>query len=128
MAEAGEGVRGWPARVRAELAALLDSLAANPDLVRFTLIAPPAAGGEIAAAQRDFLERLLALLVEGRPKSARRPTEAAELGLVGGLAGLLVDKVEAGEGERLPDLLPDLLELVLTPYLGRERAIAEARG
>jgi hypothetical protein len=34
--------------------------------------------------------------------------------------------VNAGEGERLVDLLPDLLELVLTPYIGRERAVEEA--
>jgi AcrR family transcriptional regulator len=127
MAEAGAGERGWAARVRAELAVLLEVLAANPDLVRFTLVAPPAAGGEITAAYREFLERLLALLGEGRPKSARRPSEAAEHGVVGGLAALLVDKVKAGEGTSLPELLPDLVALVLTPYLGRERALAEAR-
>lgn len=127
MAEAGEGERKWPAQVGAELAVALDVFAANPDLVRFTLIAPPAAGGEIAAAYRGFLERLLELLGEGRPKNVRRPSEAAEHGLIGGLAALLVDKVKAGEGPELPALLPDLLELVLTPYLGRERAIAAAR-
>lgn len=127
MAEAGEGRRGWPATVRAELAALLALFAANPDLLRFTLIAPPAAGGELATAYRGFLERLLAALAEGRPKNARRPSDAAEHGLIGGLAALLVDKVKAGEGKQLPELLPDLTELVLTPYLGRERAIAAAR-
>jgi AcrR family transcriptional regulator len=127
MAETGEAQRGWPARVRAELAVLLEAFAANPDLVRFALIAPPAAGGEIAAAYRGFLGRLLELLGEGRPKSVRRPSVAAEHGLIGGLAALVVDKVKAGEGERLTELAPDLLELVLTPYLGRQRAIAEAR-
>jgi AcrR family transcriptional regulator len=128
MAEAaGEADRSWPARVRAELAALLDAFAANPDLVRFVLIAPPAAGGEVAAASREFLERLLALLGEGRPKDARRPSEGAEHGLIGGLAGLIVEQVKAGQGEQLPNLLPDLVELVLTPYLGRERAVEEGR-
>lgn len=126
-AEAGAAQRGWPSRVRAELALLLDAFATNPDLVRFCLIAPPAAGGEIVAAHRGFLERLLAVLSEGRPKNVRRPSEAAEHGLIGGLAALLVDKVKAGKGKQLPELLPDLLELVLTPYLGRERAVKEAR-
>jgi AcrR family transcriptional regulator len=128
MAEAAEPERRWSAGVRAELAVLLEVFAANPDLVRFALIAPPGAGGEIAAAYRGFLERLLGLLGEGRPKNVRRPSEAAEHGLVGGLAGLLVDRVRAGEGEAISELLPDLVELVLTPYLGRERALAEARG
>lgn len=127
LGEAGEGQRGWPARVRAELDALLEIFAANPDLVRFTLIAPPAAGGEIAAAQRVLLERLLTTLGEGRPKGARKPSTGAEHGLIGGLAALIVDKVKAEQGERLPELLADLVELVLTPYLGRDRALAEAR-
>jgi AcrR family transcriptional regulator len=128
MAEAGEAERKWPAKVHAELAVALDVFAANPDLVRFTLIAPPAAGGEIITAYRDFLERLLEVLAVGRPKNTRRPSEGAEHGLIGGLAALVAERVKAGEGERLPELLPDLVELVLTPYLGRERAVQEARG
>jgi AcrR family transcriptional regulator len=126
MAEAGEGERGWAAQVHARLGALLEVFAANPDLVRFTLAVPPAAGGAVAARYREVLDRLLATLAEGRPKSVRRPTEAAEHGIAGGLAALLVDRVEAGEGERLPELLPDLVELALTPYIGRDRAVAEA--
>lgn len=126
-AEAGAGRRGWPAAVRAELGALLEAFAANPDLARFALIAPPAAGSQLADVYAGFLERLLAGLVEDRPKSARRPSAGTEHGVVGGLAALIVEEVEAGRGEQLPQLLPDLLELVLTPYLGRERAIKEAR-
>lgn len=130
IAAAGAEVGEWPERVRAELATLLEALAANPDLISYLLLAPPAAGGEIAGLYRSFLERLLALLAEGRPAppAIREPSEAAEYGLAGGLAALLVDKLKAGEGERIAELLPDLLELVLTPYLGRERAVEVARG
>jgi AcrR family transcriptional regulator len=129
MATAGAEERGgWPARVRAELRALLEVYAANPDLVRFTLLAPPAAGGEVAAAYREFLERILALIREGRPKRARRPAPAAEYGLVGGLAGLLVAAVEDGEEIGLERLLPEVSELVLTPYLGRAAAAKAAAG
>jgi len=126
MAEASEGERGWNAKVRARLEALVGVLAANPDLVRFALAAPPAAGGEVAARYRDLLDRLLVAFREGRPKNLRRPSEAAEHGIVGALAALLVEKVASGEGERLPDLLPDLVELVLTPYIGREPALKVA--
>jgi AcrR family transcriptional regulator len=123
MAEAGAAEKGgWATRVRAKLAALLDCFAANPDLARFCLAAPPAAGGEVAAAYRDFLERLLASLREGRPKRARRPPPAAEYGLVGGMAALIVAAVESGGAEGLAPLLPEVTELVLTPYLGREEA------
>jgi AcrR family transcriptional regulator len=128
MREAGGSERGWPRRVAAELGALLDTYASNPDLASFTLTAPPAAGGEIAEAYRGFLERLLALVAEGMPKGARTPSATARYALAGGLAALIVAKVNAGEGEELDALAPDLIELVLTPYIGRERAIKEARG
>jgi AcrR family transcriptional regulator len=128
MAEAGEGRRGWPARVRAEIDTLLGALAANPDLVRFSLVAPPAAGGEVAAAYREFLQRLLAVLVEGRPTRVKKPAPAAEYGLVGGLAGLLVAAAERGGAKALEALGPDAVELVLTPYLGREAAAKAAVG
>ncbi len=127
MREAGGSERGWPRRVAAQLAALLDAYAANPDLASFTLVVPPGAGGEIAEAYGAFLERLLALVTEGMPKGARTPSETARYALAGGLAGLIVAKVGAGEGEKLGALAPDLVELVLTPYVGRERAIKEAR-
>ena len=52
---------------------------------------------------------------------------ARERALVGGIATLIVHRLEAGEAERLPELLPDLYELVLTPYLGREEARRLAR-
>jgi AcrR family transcriptional regulator len=127
MAEAATAGRGWPERVRAKLGALLGFYALNPDLATFTLIAPPAAGAEPAERYRAFLGELLAALTEGRPKSARVPSEAAELGLMGGLVALIVERVGAGEGRRLAELLPDLAELVLSPYLGQARAVKEAR-
>ena len=119
--------RDWPDRVRAQLAASLEFFAANPDLVRFYLIAPPRAGEEVAARYRLGASRVIAELTRGMPSGARRPTQAIQNALAGGMAGLIVGKVRAGEGERLPELLPDLTELFLTPYLGREAAARAAR-
>jgi AcrR family transcriptional regulator len=127
VTEAGEGERGWAARVRARVAALLHALASNPDLVRFALIAPASAGGEVADPRPRFLGRLAEALSAGPPASARRPAPVVEEGMIGGVAALLTAKVEAGEGEGLAELAPDLVELVLAPYLGRTRAAREAR-
>lgn len=126
-AEARDGERGWPARVRAGLAALLDTFAANPDLVGFVLVAPPAAGGDVAAGHRAFLERLLGTLTEGRPKKTHTPPPAAEYGLIGGLGAQIVAGVDDGGSVSLTRLLPEAVELVLTPYLGREAAARAAR-
>lgn len=129
LEEAAEGQKVFPAKVRAQLMALLETFAANPDLVRFSLIAPATAGGEFLERYRAFLERLVAIVSDGHPKTraGAERTEATAMAAAGGLAALLVSKVRAGEGENLPELLPDLTELLLTPYVGRKRAAAEAQ-
>jgi AcrR family transcriptional regulator len=124
MAEARRSERGWAAGVRAQLAALLAVFDANRDLARLCLLVPPAAGGEVAAAYRRFLERLGEQLAEGRPGSARSPSPAARYGLVGGLAALVVEAAQSEDAEAFGALLPELVELVLTPYLGRGAAAA----
>lgn len=127
MAEAGGGGRlAWPLRVRRRLQALLDSFAANPDLLTFTLRVPPAAGGEVAATYRSFLERLLEVIVAGRPKRTKRPPPAAEYALVGGLVALVAAS-ERGGAETISGLGPEATELVLAPYLGREAAARALR-
>lgn len=129
MSAAGAGEAEWPERVRAQLAVLLETFAANPDLARFTLMAPPNAGGEIAARYRELLDHLFAILTEAKPAPpvVQEPSKAVTDGLVGGIVALIVRKVKAGEGEELPELTPDLLELFLAPYYGREQAVRLAR-
>ncbi|HSK50099.1 MAG TPA: helix-turn-helix domain-containing protein [Solirubrobacterales bacterium] len=117
----------WPDRVAAKLRSTMEVFAANPDLVRFYLVEAPRAGDEIAARYRRGTDLALADLIADRPEDVRRPSEAIEYAVMGGMAALIADRVLAGEGEQLPSLLPDLLELVLTPYLGREDAVAVAR-
>ncbi len=113
----------WPEQVRAQLAAALEFFAANPDLVRFFLIAPPRAGEQISGRYGVAASRVIAELTHGMPSDVREPTAAVQSALGGGIAALIVRKVQAGEGERLGELLPDLVELFLTPYLGREAAL-----
>jgi AcrR family transcriptional regulator len=126
---AAEPFEQWPDRVAAKLRSALEVFAANPDLVRFYMVEPPRAGEEIAAHYRLRTSRALADLTDGRPPPpATHPvSEAVEYAMMGGISALIVRAVEAGEGEALPALLPDLLELLLTPYLGREEAVRISR-
>jgi AcrR family transcriptional regulator len=128
-AEAAAPHEEWADRVAAKLRSALEVFAANPDLVRFFLVEAPRAGEEIAARYRRGTALALADLTAERPPppSVRQPSEAVEYAVMGGMAALIADRVQAGEGERLPSLLPDLLELVLTPYLGREEAVRLAQ-
>jgi AcrR family transcriptional regulator len=119
----------WGEQARAKLGSMLDTFAANPDLARFYLLAPPRAGEALVTRYREALSKALADFTAGMPPSpATRPvSDAAEQALVGGIAALIARRVDAGEGESLPELLPDLVELTLTPYLGREQALRLAR-
>jgi AcrR family transcriptional regulator len=128
-AEAAEPYAEWPERLRARLGAVLDVFAANPDLARFALLVPPRAGEEIAERYRRAMGEVVVELLGDLPDDldAKRPSRAAEEALVGGGASLIVERVEAGEGESLPDLLPDLLEYALTLFLGRAEAVRIAR-
>lgn len=124
-----KGEEEWPTRVKMKLRAALEFLAVNPDLARFLLIAPQRAGEEVASRYRSAMEKAVDYLGEGRASGGeqRTPSDAVSASLVGGMAALVVRKVEEGEGERLPELLADLLELFLTPYIGRADAVRVAR-
>jgi len=115
----------WPARVAAKIAAALEVFSTNPQLARFTLEAPPRAGGEVTAHYRRALDTALAELTDGFPGGTeeRRPSPAVQQSLIGGAVALIVRKLEAGEGERIRDLLPDLVELFLAPFVGRDAAV-----
>jgi AcrR family transcriptional regulator len=119
----------WPSQARVRVATTLEFFASNPDLARFCLIVPSRAGDKIAARFQQAVKEVYDELAAGMPATVadRAPSPAVQQSLIGGMAALVMEKVEAGEGERLTDLLPDLLEIFFTPYLGREEAVKVAR-
>jgi AcrR family transcriptional regulator len=117
----------WPERVRASLAALLDVLARDPAVARFYLIEPLAAGGEISARYRDTMQ-LLAATIRPEQTAADTNVEVRDQALMGGVATLVTRRLKVGGAARLTELLPELVELVLAPHLGREEARRFAQG
>jgi len=120
----------WPASVRDGLAALLEALAAHPDLAAFFLVSPPGVGDEVAARHHEAIRELVDALLAAAP-SRREQKAAAAIrsdALAGGLTRLATTKVGAGRAAELPALLPDLVELFLRPFVGGEEAIRVARG
>ena len=123
MREAGGEQDGWPAQVGDRIRAMLETFAANPDLVRFAVIAPLRAGDEMTARQAAGVERLLEELTKGKQAAGVRPVSAAiEQAQVGGMMAVIAHRVETGRQEQLLDLLPDLVELFLMPFLGGAQA------
>lgn len=127
LSDSAEGTRGFAAAVRGRVAALLDLFSANPDLIGFGLVAPPSAGGEIAERGRRFLEALIEGLCAGHP-APRRAERAVALeveAMQGAIAASLIAAARRGE-EAVSETAPQLVELVLAPFLGRAKASAEA--
>jgi AcrR family transcriptional regulator len=126
MLLAGAAEESWPEQVRAGLAALLDVLSRDLAVARFYLAEPLAAGGEIAARYRDAMQ-LLAETIRPRSELSEMNVEVRDQVLMGGIATLITRRLNSGEVARLNELLPDLVELALAPYLGREEARRVAR-
>ena len=111
----------WPDRVRARLAALLDVLARDSAVARCFLIEPLAAGGDVAARYREAMQ-LLAAALRPEPPPSELNMEVRDQALIGGIATLIVRRLNAGGKSHLHELLPDLVELALAPYVGRQEA------
>jgi AcrR family transcriptional regulator len=127
-AAAGEAER-WPAQTIAALRAALAFLAAEPDLARLCLLESRAAGPAATVRFAEAVAEAAPPLARGRaerPTGARLPA-STEDSTLGSLVSLAQRKVAVGEAERLEDLLPDCVELVLLPYLGPAEAARLAR-
>jgi AcrR family transcriptional regulator len=105
-------------RVEASLSAALGFLAREQDLAALLVVEGPAAGGEIARRQLEWMKRCGALLrlASVGAADARKPQPDAELLIVGGIAAGIAQKILAGETARLSELTPSLVDFTLSCY------------
>jgi AcrR family transcriptional regulator len=117
----------WRAGILASIEALLVFLDAEPALARVCVI-DALAGPQAALEHRArLLQPLIALVDSGRdalPQSKQPPPIAAEA-MVVAVAGLLHARTVAGQTPPFINLLGELTELVVSPFLGPKEA-AEA--
>ena len=126
--EAAASEDDWPHQTIAALRAALEFFAAEPDLARLCLIESVSATPRIAIRFREVVLACVPALAGGRaeladPDSLLPKTEDA---ILGGIVSLATRSILAGEIANLPDLLPDLVDFALAPYLGAERAASLA--
>ena len=114
----------WPPRVRDCIAALLSTLAADPALASIALVEGLRAGRGVYDRYQVAVEGFVVCLREGAPKGpdGGEVPEATDEAVVGGVASLLGRRVLAGEAGQIEQLLPEVLEFALTPYLGTAEA------
>jgi AcrR family transcriptional regulator len=113
-AEAGDE---WVDRLAAGLRTLLTFVSENPAIARMCVIeaisATPAASDRYDRALQRFVE----LLRDNAPSETRLPDTIEET-LTGGVAWILHQQIRRGEAEQALDLMPELLDFILSPYLG----------
>jgi AcrR family transcriptional regulator len=110
----------------AGIEALLDYVAENPSASRMCMVeaisATPSSARLYDAGVREFVE----LFRKSAPPGAELPVTIEE-SLVGGVAWILQLQIRRGEAERAPELLSELSQFVLSPYLGVGKVVDTGR-
>jgi len=121
-----ESTDDWPHAVRAGISAMLEFLAAEPHLARLCMVEALVAGPVVVERYDAAIQSFVPYFQTGRegrpPEVLARLSPTTEEALVGGMVSLISRRIIAGKAEDLEELLPDLVEFTLTPYLGSEEA------
>ena len=114
----------WEEQAIAALRALLDTIAEEPHAARVALVEAQTAGSASLERYQELLDGLTAVLRRARgltPVGAELP-DTFEDATIAGVAWLLHQRLVAGDLADLEKLLPDLVGILVEPYVGEQRA------
>jgi len=114
----------WADQIAAALEIFLEMVVNEPARARLCIVEAQAAGGASLARYQAMLERVAPKLREGRlhnPRSSRLP-DGLEVAIVGGLIWLVHQRLVADQADEIKGLLPEMLQVTLTPYVGEVEA------
>jgi AcrR family transcriptional regulator len=106
----------WQMRIEGGLAAFLGWVAENPAVARMCMIEALSATPETTRRYEDALEAFVELTRRALPGDGRLPDTIAET-LVGGVAWIVYQQIRRGDAAHAEDLLPELNEFMVAPYL-----------
>lgn len=114
----------WPERVWLALEALLDYLAAHPDLARLCLLEAPAAGPAAAVRTSENRAAYGIFLAEGyHQRSQAPPPPLGSEATVAAIEALLRRQLLSDRADRLREALPQCAYVALAPFIGPEAAV-----
>jgi AcrR family transcriptional regulator len=114
---------GFPARVRAGIEALLSYIEANPEVARACVVAGPSVGPAIGERFERVISEFAGLLRAGRVEASEDAlAETIEETVAGGFYWLLYYALLEESSTLFEDLLPQLTEFSLIPFVGAEAA------
>lgn len=120
---------GFADRVIAGFGAFLELLAASPEFAHMCIVDVLAAGPEAIERRGKVMAEFARLIDENSPLTSRRtplPALTAET-IVGGVYEAIFRRISSGDTAHLPELLPDLIESTLLPYVGEQEAAEHGR-
>jgi AcrR family transcriptional regulator len=120
----------WPERVAAAIAAALAFAVDSPQEAQLVVVAcNTASEPKLASRGHDAHEKLADLLRAGRGQvdGAHMPPALTDQAVVGAAMAVVGGRLLGGESATLLELVPDLTQVVLTPYLGEQEAQRVAR-
>jgi AcrR family transcriptional regulator len=128
VVDAAIQAESWTARIQAGLAAFLDYAASEPALARTCIVETLAAGPAAVGRYEHSIQAFVPLFWMGRKIASRELPRLLEETIVGGIFWIIYQRIVSDEAGRVEDLLPELIEFSLTPYLGAEGAKAARTG
>jgi hypothetical protein len=114
----------WPERVGIAVRGALEFAAADPADASVLANGALAQGVDGLERYERLMAYLAGLLEPGRaesPHGADLPP-TTERSLAGGVATIVANRVDRGRAEELPGLIAEVVQFILTPYMGTEEA------
>ena len=120
----------WPRKVRAAVGALFDLARTEPARVRLLTLHALAIDPEMVVQLRECNAHLAALLRRGRQQTPLGPglPELTEEALVGAVSAVIGERLSRGSAEGLEEFESEVVQLLLTPYVGTAEALRAASG
>jgi AcrR family transcriptional regulator len=114
----------WADQISAGIEIFLEMVVKEPSRARLCIVESQAAGGAALARYQAMLEMVAPKLREGRVHNSRagRLPDGLEVAIVGGLAWLVHQRLVGDRDEEIRALLPEMLQVTLTPYVGEVEA------
>lgn len=124
-AEGGE----WSEQVVLALSLWIERIVAEPLIARAVIVEAPTVGPGMLQRYEQVTKAFVPLFREGRQFNLRGSElpKTVEDTLSGSVFWSAYQRLIIGEADRLPELLPELSELVLRTYLGQAEAARVAR-
>lgn len=119
----------WPAKVAASVRTTIAFAVGRPEEARLLIVDAVAADSTLAERVLASNDYLVGLLRNGREQclEAGSLPELTERALIGAASSVIGSRLLSGQADRLPMLEPELVQLMLMPYVGiiAARRVAE---